>query len=130
MIPPYRGADERRPAEISLAHNFQFNFFTLFIISKMEAAILASFLADAHALATHWCYQPEKIKELGSDTLMTTLLPPTLAGYHKTNNAGEFTPYGDQALILLQSLLKGKPFDVDTFLENWFVTMRSYTGYM
>jgi hypothetical protein len=100
-------------------------------MDKRKVSILGSFLADAHALCSHWCYDPSIIAaQLDVAKLRTTLLPPTLVEYHRPKQAGDFTNYGDQALMLLQCLKKGQAFKASDFDQHWRQAMKTYTGYM
>jgi ADP-ribosylglycohydrolase len=43
---------------------------------------------------------------------------------------GEFTHYGDQTLVLLESIAASSGFDINNFADNWHQFMKSYEGYM
>ncbi len=90
--------------------------------------VLASFAADALALGPHWIYDPERIRrEFGRIEDLTDPRPPT---YHPTRRKGEFTHYGDQALVLLRSLADRGGFDEELFSANWRALFNGYTGYV
>ncbi len=95
----------------------------------LHAAILTSLAADSLALGAHWEYDQKRIE----DTLGTVrvLLPPTLsAQYHPSRRAGDLSHYGDQTLLLLESVTALKRFDLSAFRDVWLAGMREYDGYM
>jgi len=93
-----------------------------------NATILASFAADALALGAHWIYDTNQIdSQIGR---VETLLPPPPGSYHPNRRQGEFTHYGDQALVLLESLVKNDGFTLNGFSADWQEMMRKYDGYM
>lgn len=78
--------------------------------------VFGSFIADALALGPHWIYDSSQISDkLGR---VTTYSPP-LASYHPGKRGGDFTHYGDQALILLRSIATGGGFDLSRFASDW-----------
>lgn len=96
--------------------------------SHPETSLWASFAADSLALGAHWVYDPQKIKDnLGR---VDRLLAPDLAFFHKGKRAGDFTHYGDQTLVLLESLAARKAFDPHDFAERWKRLFADYGGWM
>ncbi|MFO7877798.1 MAG: ADP-ribosylglycohydrolase family protein [Desulfovermiculus sp.] len=95
--------------------------------STANAMVWASFLADSLALGAHWIYDQDKImRRLGR---VDTLQPPPSGSQHAGKQAGDFTHYGDQALLLLRSLAGTQKFDLQDFARRWrefWVTPRSY----
>lgn len=98
--------------------------------SKAETAkamVLAALVADALALGVHWDYQPQRILEqhgrVGGFITPTTM-------YHTGKQAGEFTHYGDQTLVLLQSVAACKGFAPAHFMEQWQTLFADYSGYV
>ena len=82
-----------------------------------HAMVLASLAADALALGAHWIYDTDKIaREIGR---VDRLLAPPPGSYHPTKGRGEFTHYGDQTMILLQSLAATGDFSLDDFSARW-----------
>jgi len=80
---------------------------------KAMAMVLASFAADSLALGAHWIYSTGKItKDFGR---IEQFLNPDPDSYHATKKKGEFTHYGDQALVLLESLAARSGFDPEDF---------------
>ena len=94
---------------------------------KAKAMVLASFAGDSLALGAHWIYDTERIaREFGR---VESLLAPKPDSYHPTKRKGQFTHYGDQAFVLLQSLAARKTFDLADFAERWRKLFAAYTGY-
>lgn len=94
---------------------------------KAQAMLLASFAADALALGAHWIYDSRKIHaEFG---VIRTYQQPPASSYHNTKARGDFTHYGDQALVLLGSLATVQPFSLEDFARRWRTFMDEYTGY-
>jgi ADP-ribosylglycohydrolase len=90
--------------------------------------VMASFLADSLALGAHWIYETEEIsKNFGK---VDTLLKPASDSYHSTKEKGEFTHYGDQSLVLLESIVAKKGFDLSNFSDRWRALFDDYTGYI
>jgi len=95
---------------------------------KNKDAVLASFVADALSLGVHWVYDTSEIdKKYGR---LEGMVKPELAPYHKGKKRGEFTHYGDQAMVLLESVKSESGFDLDHFVGAWRELMQSYGGYM
>lgn len=95
----------------------------------IHAALLTSLAADSLALGAHWEYDQKRIE----DTLgrVTSLLPPTLSTqYHPNRTAGDLSHYGDQVLVLMNSILKHNRFDLHAFRDAWLARMTQYDGYM
>ena len=93
-----------------------------------KAMVLASFLADSLALGVHWIYDTARIEnEFGA---VDTLLKPPADSYHPTKDKGDFTHYGDQTFVLLESLSDQKRFDLDDFSSRWRTFFKNYHGYI
>ncbi|MBU0945183.1 MAG: ADP-ribosylglycohydrolase family protein [Proteobacteria bacterium] len=84
---------------------------------KARAMVLASFAADALALGAHWIYETERIeKEFGR---VENFFSPLADSYHPGKRKGDFTHYGDQALVLLQSVAAQRGFVLEDFSRRW-----------
>ena len=95
---------------------------------KTKAMVLGSFAADSLALGVHWIYNTNVIeKKFG---LVETYLQPVHPTYHPTKMRGEFTHYGDQIMILLESVSRCAGFDLDDFSQRWQSLFENYEGYM
>ncbi|GAB7081022.1 ADP-ribosylglycohydrolase family protein [Megalodesulfovibrio paquesii] len=105
-----------------------------------RAAVLGGFLGDAVALGLHWNYNTADVAGLAAphlvDGRLDTLLPPAAGSYHAGKPAGAFTHYGDQALVLLESLVadaSGAPrcaFALPRFFQAWQDLFAHYAGYV
>eukprot|EP01095_Lingulamoeba_sp_RSL-Kostka_P005805 TRINITY_DN1763_c0_g1_i6.p1 TRINITY_DN1763_c0_g1~~TRINITY_DN1763_c0_g1_i6.p1 ORF type:complete len:246 (-),score=81.07 TRINITY_DN1763_c0_g1_i6:590-1327(-) len=117
----------------------------------IKGAILGSFFADSLALGAHWVYDSVKLKnsvgnaEVESDSTIHTgglrILIDPMAPYHPKKSKGNFTHYGDQALILLKSIsnsnedredYENNEFDICEFAKCWFQALRgdNFDGYL
>ena len=94
--------------------------------SKEKGMVLGSFVGDAMALGPHWVYNTNVIdKKFGR---VEQYLDP-LASYHKGKTKGDFTHYGDQALLLLESVSASSGFDHAAFAQAWQAFFDDYQGY-
>jgi ADP-ribosylglycohydrolase len=95
---------------------------------KSKAMVLASFAADALALGVHWIYNTRVIdKKWGR---VERFIKPERPTYHPTKDCGEFTHYGDQALLLLESVAECDGFMLSDFAERWQALFQNYNGYV
>jgi len=89
--------------------------------------ILASFAADSLALGVHWIYNTNVIdKKYGR---VEQLLEPKLASYHRGKLKGDFTHYGDQAMVLLKLLAAEPQYETAAFAQKWRDFFDTYEGY-
>ena len=90
--------------------------------------VMASFAADSLALGAHWIYDTKAIEaHLGK---VDTLLKPQPNSYHSTKELGDFTHYGDQMFVLLESLAAQKGFSLADFSARWEALFENYNGYV
>jgi len=95
--------------------------------NRAKAMVLASFAADALALGAHWMYDTRMIDaKFGRVESYVDPTPPT---HHRTRKAGELTHYGDQTLVLLESLDAAGGFDLQRFADRWQALFKDYDGY-
>ncbi|MBI4775810.1 MAG: ADP-ribosylglycohydrolase family protein [Deltaproteobacteria bacterium] len=95
---------------------------------KAKAMVIASFAGDSLALGAHWIYDTQMIEaEFGR---IEGLLDAVPNSYHATKRRGAFTHYGDQTMVLLESLAARKRFDLSDFSERWRALFREYNGYL
>jgi ADP-ribosylglycohydrolase len=95
---------------------------------KAKAMVMASFAADSLALGVHWIYDPKSIEsQFGR---VESLLKPLPDSYHPTRDKGEFTHYGDQMLVLLESIAETGSFDLTDFSSRWQKSFDAYDGYI
>ena len=68
--------------------------------NRIKAAVIGAFVADALSLGVHWVYNTDVIdKKLGR---VEHYYDP-MTSYHTGKKAGDFTHYGDQMMVLLES---------------------------
>jgi ADP-ribosylglycohydrolase len=85
---------------------------------RYEGLLYGSLLADSLALAPHWIYDQTEIAQRFGD--IRELQTPPSDSYHGKKQRGDQTHYGDQTLILLESLeATGGKFQLDDFAERW-----------
>jgi ADP-ribosylglycohydrolase len=96
--------------------------------NKAHAMVLASFAADSLALGAHWIYDTRVIvQQFGR---VENYVKPLKDSYHPAKDKGEFTHYGDQARVLLESIAAVGGFDPDYFSRQWQDLFNSYQGYV
>lgn len=93
---------------------------------KAKAAVLGMFAGDSLALGPHWEYD---VKSLQAKFGRIEGLTAPAGRYHQGKAAGDFTHYGDQAFVLLESLAAKKGFDLADFFERWKALFAGYKGY-
>lgn len=94
---------------------------------KAKAMVMASFVGDSLALGPHWIYDIDEIERRFGR--VETLIKPSADSYHPTKDAGEFTHYGDQTLVLLESVAEAGRFDLEDFSIRWRNLFSGYRGY-
>jgi len=95
--------------------------------TEAQAMVLASFAADSLALGVHWIYNTRVIdKKWGT---VDNYLKPERPTYHPAKDLGEFTHYGDQAMVLLESVAAGSEFSLQHFAKSWQDFFKAYDGY-
>jgi ADP-ribosylglycohydrolase len=98
------------------------------IDNRPKAMVMAAFMADALALGAHWIYDAQDIsKRFGR---IENFLAPDPNSYHAAKEKGEFTHYGDQMFVLLQSVAEKKDFHLRDFSERWQRLFKDYRGYI
>lgn len=90
--------------------------------------ILGSFIGDSLALGVHWIYDTNIIKQKFGR--VETLLKPLPDSYHPGKDKGGFTHYGDQEMVLLESVSARKEFDLEDFSRRWRSLFKDYKGYL
>lgn len=96
--------------------------------NKIKGLLLGSFVGDAFSLGPHWDYNPSRIKR--KHGRITDYISPESNRYHSSKKTGDFTHYGDQTLILLESISERKRFDSADFFEKWRRLFSDYDGYI
>lgn len=96
--------------------------------TQATAMVLASFAADSLALGAHWIYDTDVIDQrIGRVDSLRAPLPDS---YHAGKQSGQFTHYGDQALVLLESLARTGSFSLPDFAASWQHLFANYHGYV
>lgn len=94
---------------------------------RLTGLLFGALVGDALALGVHWIYDTKVIEtQFG---LVTDYLEPLRGSYHPTKKKGDFTHYGDQMLLLLDSVVERAGFDPEYFSQKWYNFMASYDGY-
>jgi ADP-ribosylglycohydrolase len=96
--------------------------------AKAEAMVMASLAADSLALGVHWIYNTDEIdRKFGR---VVKLQKPPQNSYHPTKDLGDFTQYGDQTIVLLESVASLSGFSLERFAQSWQQFFKSYKGYV
>ena len=90
----------------------------LTVRERYAGLLYAPLVADALALGPHWIYdQGDLARRFGAVTDFQT---PPADGYHKGKQLGDQTHYGDQFLVLMESLTDcGGNFVMEDFAVRW-----------
>ena len=99
---------------------------------RARSAILGALVADAASLGLHWLYDQPRIREVAPNA--PEFWTPTPADYegvrgfyaHGRKRVGEFSHYGEQAMVLLRSLVANEGRYDKMHYEELF---REYFGY-
>ncbi len=92
------------------------------------AMVMAAFAADSLALGVHWIYNTNVIdRKVGR---VEKLLKPIVKSWHPNRDRGEFTHYGDQTLVLLESVAACGAFELADFARRWQALFQDYDGYV
>jgi ADP-ribosylglycohydrolase len=94
----------------------------------MDAFLKTALVADALSLGAHWIYDQEEIVEAFPKGVRKFSDP--MADYHGAKRAGDQTHYGDQAVMLRDSIERRGGFDPDGWREDWLAAMEDYDGYV
>ena len=66
--------------------------------------MIGSFVADAATMSLHWIYSASKIKQLVADGQPEFFARPSSPFY--TYELGDLSPYGEEAFLLLRSVVE------------------------
>lgn len=94
----------------------------------MDTFFHAALVADSLSLGAHWIYDQEDIVEAFPNGVREFADP--MAEYHSTKKAGGQTHYGDQAVMLWESIDKRGGFDLGGWRDDWVSAMKKYNGYV
>ena len=88
----------------------------------------AALAADSLALAPHWIYDQDELEEKFGR--VTELLEPAPGSYHAGTPRGGQTHYGEQVLVLMESLeATGGAFVMEDFARRWREMWRTSKAY-
>jgi ADP-ribosylglycohydrolase len=100
------------------------------IRDRMAGMIWGQFVGDAVCLGTHWIYNLEDLKSFYP--VLKGFEKPRNGHYHDGKNSGEFTHYGEAALLLLESVAEKGGMDITDYGNRFFAHFASsgYRGYL
>jgi len=96
---------------------------------RKKAMLWGSFLGDAFVLGAHWIYNVRMIEARFGD--YSAPQEPLPGSYHNGKHLGDYTHYGDQALLLNEYLKERRGvYNEEGWRETWRRHMADYHGYM
>ncbi|MBM9613453.1 ADP-ribosylglycohydrolase family protein [Desulfobulbus rhabdoformis] len=95
--------------------------------TPLKAMVLASFAADSLSLGAHWIYDTTEIDQKFGR--IEEFIAPDENSFHRGKKRGAFTHYGDQALVLLESIAASEGFSLSAFAKTWQTMFSNYSGY-
>lgn len=90
--------------------------------------LYGSLAGDALALGPHWIYDQAELEEKFGR--VSRFRDPQPGSYHPKKVAGELTHYGDQALVLMESISRRGGFTAEGFAEDWRASWAGYGDYV
>ena len=100
----------------------------LSVRERYAGLLEAALVADSLALAPHWIYDPAEIRARFG--LISDLQAPAPDSYHPGKGRGAQTHYGDQMLVLMESLETcGGNFVMEDFARRWRQSWSDSTAY-
>ena len=94
---------------------------------RLAGIVYGSLVADSLALGAHWIYDQEEIRSTFGR--VTDLLAPLPDSYHPKKSRGEQTHYGDQAIVLMETLRQHGDFNRALFTAAWTNLWVEYPDY-
>lgn len=95
-------------------------------MSKLRGMVLGAFLGDALALGPHWVYNMDDIKKHFG---RVSDLENPMTNYHEGKTKGDFTHYGDQALMMFKYVKMNASIDPVLWYDHYHQFMNTYKGY-
>jgi len=87
-------------------------------------------VGDALALGSHWHYDLAKRDREIYPAGIHGFERPVAGHYHDGRQPGDFTHYGDAAMVLLESIRDKAGFDLRHYAEQFVATFQHYAGYL
>ena len=98
------------------------------LTNKQSGLLFGSYCADALSLGVHWIYDANELAQ--KHGRITHYKPPGTDSYHPHKQAGDQGHVGDQALCLLNFLLKEQIWDPSGFMDDWLGMWPDYNDYV
>ena len=98
---------------------------------RVQGAIWGQLVGDAYCLGTHWIYDLDELKQTFPDGVHGFEVPAA-DHYHAGKVPGDFTHYGDAALLLLKSVAEREQVDAPDFGQRFVLRFGAadYHGYL
>jgi hypothetical protein len=91
---------------------------------------MGSFVADAASMSLHWIYNPDAIEQMlasaGVRSSPEFFDPPSCPWYDLP--LGSLSPYGDESLVLLQSMVQHGELKPMAFINDSYSFFKAYSG--
>ncbi|KAK3264704.1 hypothetical protein CYMTET_26573 [Cymbomonas tetramitiformis] len=100
------------------------------VARRARAAVVGAFVADAATMPLHWLYDTDEIVELlkkKSKMASPEFYQPPSSPFYKYKQ-GALSPYGDEALPLLRSVVKHGEVDPSALADDLFASFKTYKG--
>ena len=98
------------------------------LTNKQSGLLFGSYCADSLSLGVHWIYDPNELAQ--KHGRITHYKAPGSDSYHPHKQAGDQGHVGDQALCLLNFLIKEKAWNPSNFMEDWLGIWPDYNDYV
>lgn len=97
---------------------------------RIEGMLWGALIGDAYCLGTHWIYNLEDIKAFYPE--LSGFEAPRPGHYHAGKQPGDFTHYGEAALLLLESVADRDGLEVADFGSRFLAHFggAGYKGYL
>ncbi|KAK7471599.1 hypothetical protein BaRGS_00035762 [Batillaria attramentaria] len=98
------------------------------VSDRRVASVVGALVADAGAQPLHWLYNEEKLKGIIGDKEEIEFWEPSHNPFYRIP-AGSHTCYGDQAYVILKSLVANKGVDCEALKKStyeWFGPQSAY----
>lgn len=97
---------------------------------RVRGALWGGLIGDAFCLGSHWIYSPKELK-IKYPSGITGFDEPAVGHYHYGKKSGDFTHYGDVALLMLASVAQNGKLDILDFGARFVKLMvqENYSGY-